>query len=261
MGRDWRARLAWLALRRHCTCGSSARRGGRALDRPDRRHGAGAACRRCRERPGDDAVPTPAGVGRRVIVQSTLGCQGAPHRRLTQLRIARHPDGAVGTAGRTVDRRHDAGVSSQARRSMSAATKLRAADPRPSDAPTALAAQCSRGSDRAARSAPRRGTAPPRNRDRAVPRRPRTSSGRRKSCSRCCGRYSRAYERLDVRATKALYPSIDDRRLQRAFQELEAQQVRFATCGVKISSSGAGANARCRGDATFRPKVGSRSCV
>jgi hypothetical protein len=70
--------------------------------------------------------------------------------------------------------------------------------------------------------------------------------------------YSRAYERLDVRATKAVYPSVDDRRLQRAFQELEGQQVRFASCGVSISSSGAGANARCRGDATYRPKVGSR---
>src|SRR5688572_5747406 len=70
--------------------------------------------------------------------------------------------------------------------------------------------------------------------------------------------YSRAYERLDVRATKAVYPSVDDRKLQRAFQELEGQQVRFASCGVSISSSGAGANAWCRGDATFRPKVGSR---
>jgi len=70
--------------------------------------------------------------------------------------------------------------------------------------------------------------------------------------------YSRAYERLDVRATKAVYPSVDDRKLQRAFQELEGQQVRFASCGVSISSSGAGANARCRGDATYRPKVGSR---
>ena len=70
--------------------------------------------------------------------------------------------------------------------------------------------------------------------------------------------YSRVDQRLDVRATKAVYPSVDDRKLQRAFQELEGQQVRFASCGVSISSSGAGANARCRGDATFRPKVGSR---
>jgi hypothetical protein len=69
--------------------------------------------------------------------------------------------------------------------------------------------------------------------------------------------YSRAYERLDVRATKAVYPSIDDRRLRRAFDDLQQQQVRFASCGVTISSSGAGASAWCKGDASFRPKVGS----
>jgi hypothetical protein len=71
--------------------------------------------------------------------------------------------------------------------------------------------------------------------------------------------YSRAYERLDVRATKAVYPSIDDRRLRRAFDDLQDQQVRFTSCGVTISSSGAGANAWCKGDASFRPKVGSPS--
>jgi hypothetical protein len=70
--------------------------------------------------------------------------------------------------------------------------------------------------------------------------------------------YSRAYERLDVRATKAVYPSVDDRSLQRAFENLEGQQMRFASCGVSISSSGADANARCKGDATYRPKIGSR---
>jgi hypothetical protein len=70
--------------------------------------------------------------------------------------------------------------------------------------------------------------------------------------------YSRAYERMDVRATKALYPSVDDRSLRRAFGDLKGQQLHFASCGVAISSSGAGANAWCRGDATFRPKVGSR---
>lgn len=69
--------------------------------------------------------------------------------------------------------------------------------------------------------------------------------------------YSRAYERMDVRATKAVYPSVDDRRLRRAFDNLQEQQVRFASCGVTISSSGAGANAWCKGDASFRPKVGS----
>ena len=70
--------------------------------------------------------------------------------------------------------------------------------------------------------------------------------------------YSRAYGQMDVRATKAVYPTVDDRSLRRAFDDLKEQQVRFASCGVSISSSGAGASAWCTGDATYRPKIGSR---
>jgi len=68
--------------------------------------------------------------------------------------------------------------------------------------------------------------------------------------------YTRALERLDLRATKAVYPSADDRELQRSFQSLERQQFHFASCDVKFSSSGDGANAWCKGNATYRPKVG-----
>lgn len=68
--------------------------------------------------------------------------------------------------------------------------------------------------------------------------------------------YTRAYERLDARAVKAVRPSLDDRELQRAFQQLDGQQLRLASCGV--SFTGQGANARCKGDAVYRPKVGSR---
>ena len=72
------------------------------------------------------------------------------------------------------------------------------------------------------------------------------------------GEYTRAFEQLDVRATKAVYPSIDGRQLQRAFRDLQAQQVRFASCNMSFSSSGDGASARCKGDYTARQKVGSR---
>jgi hypothetical protein len=68
--------------------------------------------------------------------------------------------------------------------------------------------------------------------------------------------YTRAFERLDVTAAKAIWPSVDDRALRRAFQQLDGQQLRFASCGVSVS--GRDANARCRGEATYRPKVGSR---
>jgi hypothetical protein len=68
--------------------------------------------------------------------------------------------------------------------------------------------------------------------------------------------YTRAFEKLDVQAAKAIWPSVDGRALQRAFQQLDGQQLRFESCGVSVS--GRDANARCRGDATYHPKVGSR---
>ena len=70
--------------------------------------------------------------------------------------------------------------------------------------------------------------------------------------------YTRALERLDVHATKAIYPSVDDRRLRRSFEDVETQRFQLASCGVSFSSSGRGANAWCLGNSTFRPKIGSR---
>jgi hypothetical protein len=68
--------------------------------------------------------------------------------------------------------------------------------------------------------------------------------------------YTRAYERFDVQAAKALWPSLDVRALRKAFDDLEGQRVRFSGCDVSVASSNA--NARCRVDATYRPRVGSR---
>ncbi len=68
--------------------------------------------------------------------------------------------------------------------------------------------------------------------------------------------YARALERLDVKAAKALNPSLDDRKLQRAFQGIDGQQLRIASCGVSVTERDA--NARCLAETTYRPKVGSR---
>ena len=68
--------------------------------------------------------------------------------------------------------------------------------------------------------------------------------------------YSLAYERLDARAAKAVFPSADARALQRAFQQLESQRMRFAEC--EISMSGRQADAHCRGDYAYTPRVGHR---
>jgi hypothetical protein len=68
--------------------------------------------------------------------------------------------------------------------------------------------------------------------------------------------YTRAFERMDVQAAKAVWPSLDDRALQHAYEQLDGQRLHLASCGVSIS--GVDANARCRGNATYRPKIGSR---
>lgn len=68
--------------------------------------------------------------------------------------------------------------------------------------------------------------------------------------------YSRAFERLDARAAKAVSPSLDDRALQKAFARLEGQKLRFEDC--RLSIEGAAANARCLAHASYTPKIGSR---
>jgi hypothetical protein len=69
--------------------------------------------------------------------------------------------------------------------------------------------------------------------------------------------YAAAYGRLDADAAKALWPTVDAKALRRAFAQLEAQQVEFQSCGITIE--GSGAQARCRGEATYRPRIGSRT--
>ena len=70
--------------------------------------------------------------------------------------------------------------------------------------------------------------------------------------------YTRALERFDVGATKAIYPSVDDRRLRQSFEDVETARYEFGKCGVSFSPAGDGANAWCIGKSTFRPKIGSR---
>jgi hypothetical protein len=72
-------------------------------------------------------------------------------------------------------------------------------------------------------------------------------------------RYRLAYESLDASAAKAVWPSLDDHALRKAFRELSGQQVQFASCGVSIN--GRDAAARCKGKARYLPRVGSKPVV
>jgi hypothetical protein len=69
-------------------------------------------------------------------------------------------------------------------------------------------------------------------------------------------RYRAAYEGLDARAAKRVWPGADERALERAFSGLERQTVNFDACDIDITN--ARGRALCRGSATYTPRVGKR---
>ena len=70
-------------------------------------------------------------------------------------------------------------------------------------------------------------------------------------------RYESAYTALDAAAARAVWPSVDQRALARAFDGLAAQQVKLGQCDVRVD--GSTASARCSGSASWTPKVGGGS--
>lgn len=69
------------------------------------------------------------------------------------------------------------------------------------------------------------------------------------------GRYRAAYEQLDAASAKAVWPSVDERALARAFEGLRSQGVVFDAC--QFAFSGNTATATCDGRATYVARVGS----
>ncbi len=69
-------------------------------------------------------------------------------------------------------------------------------------------------------------------------------------------RYVDAYGRLDAAAAHAVWPTVDQRALARAFENLESQGIVFEHCDVAVA--GDDATAACSGRARYVPKVGSR---
>ena len=68
------------------------------------------------------------------------------------------------------------------------------------------------------------------------------------------GRYEAAYGALDAAAAGAVWPTVDRRGLQRAFDGLAAQSVALGQCDIRIN--GASARAECAGSARWTPRVG-----
>jgi hypothetical protein len=70
-------------------------------------------------------------------------------------------------------------------------------------------------------------------------------------------RYRSAYDGLDARSARDVWPAVNQAALARAFDGLESQNLTFDACNVQLQ--GEVATATCRGSARYVPKVGSRS--
>jgi hypothetical protein len=76
------------------------------------------------------------------------------------------------------------------------------------------------------------------------------------SVAQVLNQYARAYGQLDAGAARAVWPSVNERALARAFAGLASQDVSFDNCDIDVR--GAIANASCRGHAKYVGKIGSR---
>jgi hypothetical protein len=70
-------------------------------------------------------------------------------------------------------------------------------------------------------------------------------------------RFRTAYSQLNARAARDVWPSVDARALERAFQSLKSQELRFDHCSLTVT--GARAQAACKGRATYVPRIGDQS--
>jgi hypothetical protein len=69
--------------------------------------------------------------------------------------------------------------------------------------------------------------------------------------------FQRAYTDLNVSVAKAVWPSVDEKTLGRAFDQLEQQDLVFDGCQIEVT--GIRAVATCEGQSTYVPKVGSKT--
>jgi hypothetical protein len=69
-------------------------------------------------------------------------------------------------------------------------------------------------------------------------------------------RYRSAYDRLDARLARTVWPSVNEAALARAFDSLQSQSLTFTACDVAFS--GPAAVATCEGTMRYTPRVGSR---
>lgn len=71
------------------------------------------------------------------------------------------------------------------------------------------------------------------------------------------GRYRSAFNALDAKAAHQVWPTVNERSLDRAFGQLQQQNVSFDRCTIAVK--GVIAQANCNGTTRFVPRVGNRS--
>jgi hypothetical protein len=70
-------------------------------------------------------------------------------------------------------------------------------------------------------------------------------------------RYRNAYNGLDARSARAVYPAVNQAALARAFDGLQSQSLVFDACDMHVS--GWSATATCHGSTRYAPKIGDRA--
>jgi len=70
-------------------------------------------------------------------------------------------------------------------------------------------------------------------------------------------RYQTAFSHLDASTAKAIWPSVDEKALGRAFGQLERQEVVLQGCDVMVA--GQRAAAACHGQSSYIPRVGNKA--
>jgi hypothetical protein len=70
-------------------------------------------------------------------------------------------------------------------------------------------------------------------------------------------RYGNAFSGLNAAAVGEVWPSVDERALERAFRGLQEQDVAFDNCQVGVN--GADATATCSGTVRYVTRIGSRT--
>jgi hypothetical protein len=68
--------------------------------------------------------------------------------------------------------------------------------------------------------------------------------------------YRQAFTERDAAAAKAVWPSVNEGRLRRAFRQLELQEITFAECQTDLDEGGTRAMVTCRGSVRFVPRIG-----